>query len=381
MTATLLAPERMNIRYFRTSEDDGIGDPIPISVHQDGTGTVEHLAIFRAGTFKDSMGIQHTWEPEHLAQLEFHFRMLKDRDVLPLVPVRADHSISVQNVVGWITGLTIENNFLYADFKVTEPDAVGKIQRGTFRNRSAEIGIYETNDEAMFWPVLFGFAFVDMGAVEGLHHAMRGTSKFSLLTEGDPVAPENQTDLEWVAAASYAQGLADAEAKQAEAVQTAVTAAVAEHQKNFPPSQPAKFRVNGQETQDFTSVQSHITTLETFRDETTKASREEFVKQLAKDGKIAATQIEGMTKHALTLSDDQYDGWKATYEGAPVNPLFGNHGNGNTNPDGDPPSEASEVETLEEMVAMHRRAGMSDAALHKTPSWVRLQELKASGAK
>lgn len=380
MPDTLLAPERMNIRYFRTAEDDGLGDPIPVTVNNDGTGTVEHLAIFRAGTFKDSIGEQHTWEPEHLAQMIFHYDLLRSRDILPLVPVRVDHSISVQNVIGWITKLSIENNFLYADFTVTEPDAVGKIQRGTYRNRSAEIGIYETNDEAMFWPVIFGFAFVDMGAVEGLHHAMRGTSKFSLLTEGDTVAPENK-DLDWLAAACYAQGLADAEAQQAEAVQTAVTAAVAEHQKNFPPSQPAKFRVNGQESSDLTAVQAHITVLEGFRDETTKASREEFVKDLSAKGKIAATQIDSMTAHALTLSDEQYEGWKSSYEAAPVNPLFGNHGNGNTNLDGDPSPEKSEVETLEEMVAMHRRAGMKDEALHKTPSWKRLQELKASGAK
>jgi hypothetical protein len=135
------------------------------------THVISGIRIFRAGSFSDSMGVRSEWTVEDLDAMVANFTKLRSNGILPNVPVRADHSRSINSVVGYFTNLYREGDYLLADMELTEPDAVGKYQRGTYRSRSAEIGVYVTNDEQVYWPTVLGLAFCDIPAVEGLHAA------------------------------------------------------------------------------------------------------------------------------------------------------------------------------------------------------------------
>lgn len=370
MSTALALDERLSIRYFNASKDDAKPVLNWGKRNDDGTGAFTDLSIFRVGTFKDSMGIQHTWEPEHLQQMVFNFELLKARGIFPNVPIRKDHSFSVENVVGYITELTIKDGFLYASGDITEPDAAGKIDRKTFRSRSSEIGVYETNDEAFFWPVVFGFAFVDIGAVEGLFNNPNANSnKFTLITDKETTLTTPDTSLSTFQVGGKATN-------DHAAVQAHITSLEAQIAAN----QPAKFNIRGVPTTDATAVQNHITALETSLGEIDAAARTEYVTGLAKANKIGAPQIESLTAHALSLTPEQYAAFKTSYEAAPVVPALGKHGNDITNPNNtitDAGETPDEIEVLEEIVKMSRQAGLSEEAVAKTPSFRKLQELKA----
>lgn len=344
-------------------------------INDDGTASYKRVPIFRSGTFKDSIGIQHTYEHEHMAQAVFNYDLLKERGILT-PPVRVDHSLSVQNVAGYFDALTAEkgdaHTFLLADFTITEPPIVEKIERGTFRFRSAEVGYYETNDEALYWPVVVGFAFVDMPAVEGLdaYAADQTTTHFSMHVPGVPDKEQTMDTPKF----TITRDGQKVETSDYAAIQAMLDAAA-----NPPEPVKAKFRIGGSETDDAAKVQSHIDSLETFRTETVKLGKESFIDSLVKDNKILATQADDFKAHVAPLDGPGFDAFKKLYEGGPANPLFANHGAGG---DGGTPTpaggEPTEQETLEEIVANHRRAGVSEEAIAKTDSFKRLQALKAA---
>lgn len=150
--------------------------------------------------------------------------------------------------------------------------------------------------------------------------------------------------------------------------------------------------VNGVSYQLPQAVVNHISGLETWRNEAVETSRINFVEQLAADGKIAATQVgnkadgdqaaTGLIAFALSLTDEQYANWAAAYASAPKSSLFENHG---VNPaDGGRPANGSEqgsiqdrVNTLEAIVADHRRTGMPEDVLKTKNSYRELEALKA----
>lgn len=373
-----------------------------------GTHIIEGLRIFKAATFADSMGIVRTWEESHLEQMAFHFRLLRDAGTFPNVPVRVDHSFSAQNVIGYLVDVYRDRQdpmFLSADIEITEPDAYEKWERGTYRSRSLEVGMYETNDEAAYWPVVMGLAFVDIPAVEGLHAKGRtappnpsedgkGRANFNFSQTLKDDDKETKVDEEeflaacayaaWVEAAEYAQRADDwiraadyAAALDAHQEQAQALGLTANHGR-LP---AATFRVGGQEVSDTAQVQQHITALETFQSETISTGRSDFVNDLASDGRIAATQVDSMQALVATMNDTQFEAFKGTYEGAPTNSLFGqygqNHGGGGQPPAGnDGAVDISEVDTLEEIVANHRRTGKSQEQIEKLDSFKKLQQLK-----
>jgi len=381
----------MNVSLFQS--DDGAEPRIQV-FENGGSFYTEGLNVFKAGTFKDSWGVQHTWEPEHLEQMVFHFAMLRNRGLFENVPFRVDHTRSAATVVGYFESLSVEDNFLRGRIKWTEPDAVEKINRGTYRSRSAEIGMYETNDEAMFWPVFMGCAFVDIPAVEGLYsnanrkYTFLSDKEFAMQTDpnggnggngggggGGTPAPEPTppTPPTPDPSPTPSPGGGDGgDGGDGGGTNGGTNPPSASHT-----APTATFRVNGQATTDFAAVQSHIDGLETFRTETLNAARRNFVAELARTNRIAATQVESLTNHALGLSDAQWDGFRASYENAPTVGLLGQFGAGNPNPDGDPPAAASERETLEGILAMHKRAGMSEDDIQKTSSFKKLAALNS----
>lgn len=354
--------DRLNVSLFQHGE-------IKFKKNDNGSGQLQAMKIFRAGTFKDSIGIQHTWDPEHLHQMVFHFNLLKDKGVLPNVPVRVDHSFSAAKVIGWITSLEVKDNFLLMNADITEPDAVEKIDRGTYRNRSAEVGMYETNAEAFYWPVLQGVAFVDLAAVEGLYSAT--PRRYTILDDKESTVPEEPTPPTPPAPPAPPAPTPPAPAPPAPTPPAPAPPA---------PASPQTFNVNGQTTSDFAAVQTHIAALETFRRETMSAARSTFVTDLAKNNRIAAPQVESMTAHAQSLTDEQWEGFKKTWENAPANALLGNQHNGVTNPAnaGEQENVPSELETVKEIVAMHAKAGMTPDQISKTPSGIKLAALTAA---
>lgn len=371
-----------------------------------GNWQIEGLRIFKTGTFKDSWGTQRTWESEHLQQMVFHYNMLKERGIFSNVPVRADHSSSVNNIVGYFTDLRAEDIFLVADLEITEPGAYEKWERGTYRSRSLEVGAYESNDEAVYWPTVMGVAFVDIPAVEGLHSKTKTEklANFSLVMQDkdkeNPVADTqtvSTTTEEKVTEATTAPAPSKPVTPPAPATPptpspTPTTGAEGEpreeneeEENTTTEGEPAashsrgasQFRVNGQPVSDFAAVQRHIESLESFATETTKAARTNFVNNLATSNRIAATQIDSLTALALTMSDEQFKAFTGAYESAPASGLLGLHGQqSQATPATD--AVASEIQTLEETVAMHKRAGMPEDALVKTGSYLRLQALKTT---
>jgi hypothetical protein len=353
--------DHLNVSLFQTGVTPGTD--FKFTKNADGTAAVEGFKVFRSGTFRDSLGIQHTWTDEHLTQMVANHEMLKARNLLPNVPVRADHSFSVDKLVGWIDGLYTDETFLRANFRFTEPEAAAKFDRGTYLNRSAEVGLYETNDEAFFWPVLMGFAFVDLPAVEGLFAASQ--RKYTVITDKETPVPE-----------------APPPPPGSNPPPPPAPAGLHFRAAVGGPEQPVVFSINGQQTSDFMAVQNHIAVLEKFQADAVEAGRVAYVKQLAAGGKIAATQVESLTKFASSLTGEQFEQFKATWDSAPKSGLFDKHGDGITNPDGMGGGGAagkamSEIEQLEAVVAMHKRSGASPEEIAKMTSFQRLEALKA----
>jgi hypothetical protein len=395
-----------------------------------GTHLLEGLRIFKAGTFKDSLGYEHTWETTHLEQMAFHFKLLRDGGNFPNVPIRVDHSFSARNVVGYFVDVyraKDDDTFLAANIEITEPDAYEKWERGTYRSRSLEVGMYETNDGAAYWPVIMGLAFVDIPAVEGLHAAQRPGLHFSQVLrdeQEDNMGNENQgtgtegagtgtgtgdggtTDDQGTGTGTdtgtgtgtgtEGGGTTGDQGTGTEGGGTAAGTGTGTEGAGTGGGTPAggggtadhgagggtlQFRVNGQPTSDFRAVQAHIETLEQFQAETVATGRTDFVAALAGNGRIAATQIDGLNALVQTMTDAQFNAFRDSYKDAPANSLFATHGaQGGGTPDGTGNAVAEEIETLEAIVAQHKRANMPQDKIEKTNSFQRLQTLKAAQA-
>jgi hypothetical protein len=398
--------DRASVRYFQTAVATREVVETP-----SGSSIIKNVPVFREGKFKDSAGEPHTWEVGHLQQMVTNFRQLRDTGVLPNVPVRNQHKglFGGGEVVGYVHDLRVEgtdsrgNALLVADMEITEPDALEKINRGTWRARSSEVGVYETNDEVMHWPVFMGVAWVDIPAVEGLfanHQTsndkftpVRDDEEATVGTQQDddqnggteavpsttvpPVTEENPGgDQAQEQEEEHQNGGENTAGEVAPDPETAGKVETDEEPKTAPQeyatSAPVHtFSINGSPTNDFAAVQRHISNLESVLGEVREQSRKDFVSSLASTNRIAATQVDAMTAHALSLTDDQYAAFSAMYEAAPEVPLFSMHGQGNATD----PEQVSEIDTLRERVALHTKSGLPEEKVRATPSYKRLMEL------
>lgn len=343
----------------------------------DGGLVVEKHPVFRTGTFRDSVGRQGSWEGLHLDQMASHFAMLKNRNILTDVPVRDGHPGFLVSgtegngkVVGWHTALetktvqsdTGETTYLLASYVLTEPDAAERYERGTYRNRSSEIGTYVTNAEAEFWPVYMGFAFVDIPAVEGLNSVEFSKSTSSAYAERDVVF------------------LFDRENPLTTSSQPLIPAPTLGMQSHAQQAQAAQFMINGQSTTDVGAVQAHITMLENFRTETLEGARVDFVTSLVKDGKILAPQQEQMTQFAKGLTDEQFASWKVAMDAAPKSAILGQHGapTEHGKPGTGADESTSELAQAQAILRMHQLAGKSEDFIKSTQSYKTVQRLTAA---
>jgi hypothetical protein len=342
----------------------------PIERLSDGTAIVKGVEIFRAGTFRDSMGEQGTWTVAHLSMMVNNFDLLMGAGIFTSVPTRRDHSYTIDKVMGYIKSLSVQGDRLVADIHVTEPDQVEKIARTTYRSVSLEVGMYVTNDETPYWPVVMGVAYVDIPAVEGLHSKNFPVAYFSRTPDTqENKHVSNNNDLG-----------AQRPTFRIKGVETNDHAAIQAHIADLEtrPVAPTSFRVNGADVTDFAAVQAHITTLEGFAAETRDNGRKAFVAGLATGAtaKVAATQVETLTELALGMTDDQFSKFKASYELAPALSITANHGTGANKEGSDPAGGANTTETekqiLKEQIQMHRNAGMSEDEITKTKAHKRL---------
>lgn len=396
---------------------DRFSSSITVRETAKGGHLLQGLRIFKVGTFKDSMGFERTWEDVHLSQMEGHYRLLKDGGFLPDVPVRADHSFSVLNVVGYFDSVyrdPSDSMFLSADVEITEPEAYDKWKRGTWRSRSLEVGWYETNGGALYHPVILGLAFVDLPAVEGLFSNQRDKFHVYTLLDSDKenqmftfngqqfadqaaceaainyaahleTEAERQRTEDFNRACSYAAAL-DAHNENAQKLGvlgvTVLQAAPANHGGQH--QTMATFTINGQPTQDQRAVQAHIATLETFRTETTKVNRDEFVDKLATDRKITAPQVEAYKAHVSidTMTDEAFASFTKLWENAPAQSLLSTHsaGGGGGAPGGLGDLN-DQIAVQSEIVDRLKASGMTDDKVQKTTAYQRLTELRqqASG--
>lgn len=353
--------------------------------------TYKGVAVFRTGTFRDSMGIQATWESLHLKQMMDNYSYLNNKNIIPSVPVRDGHPGVLLSgvpgrgaVVGWHESLEVktlkspidskEYDYLLADYTITEDYAQDKLDNGTWRNRSAEIGGYTTNDEVELWPVYMGFAWVDFSAVEGLNFtSSQGNRCYVFLNNN----------------ASREIAVTDTTAAQAAAGQGTVPNGTPLLPFGLPvpapvaPAQPASpfsFTLNGQTSTDPTVVQNYINRLETWAREAREGARRSFVSSLVANNRVPAPQQAEYENFALGLSDDQYDNWTKMWGTIPPLALLGNHGGGVTNPTnaaqaaapGTPGAVDQSVEDAKEIVKAHRRNGMPEDVLKATGSYQKL---------
>lgn len=357
----------------------------------DGTHVYSGVAVFRSGTFADSMGYENTWEEMHLNQMVTNWEHLRGNSTFADVPVRDGHPGWLINgtpgtgkVVGWHTNLRVEKlaaphdgeeySYLLADYEILDEDAKRDIASGLWRNRSSEIGTYLTNNKAEHWPVYMGVAYVDIPAVEGLNfsasktggstprvYVMFNNSKETNVGDTSPAAPSQGTQSAPAAAA--------AQHGAAAGVQSA-------------PAQPFQFSVHGKPTTDFAAVQAHIGVLEAFQAETTKANRESYVTALAAKNVIPATKIDKFKSHVGSMTTDQFADFQEMYGDAEVPSLLAVHAAPASNEGGSSPAQHAAAEAtgtqltiLRERVAMHTAAGTPKAAIEKTASYRELVAL------
>jgi hypothetical protein len=360
--------------FFYLPDYMGFPAPTPHSKSEGGPLVLDDVPVFRSGTFRDSWGEQHTWEPSDISSMVANFDQLRADNIVPHVPVRDSHKSLFSRggeVVGWHTTLKAEErtspvdgnkyNYLLASVEVTEPDAAGKVQRGTWRNRSAEVGRYTTNTDREIWPAYLGYAYVDLPAVEGLEGFEKSDKRqlYVFMSErgmigmtvptGGPTPPAPPTP------------------------------GSGQQQASPPtPAPPQQFTIGGQATTDVAAVQAYIKTLETAQSEATAANRKAYVQRLAELKKITAPQIEGYEAYVVTLTADQYAAWVKLWDVAPVSSLLASHGTQTSppTPDGGTTLAEQELKDAEDVVAMHKRAGTPREQLVKTNSY---QKLKKAG--
>lgn len=369
MPLDLLQREKM---YFVSS---GFGFEPTVHAKAGGGKIFQGVPVFRSGSFADSMGRRNTWEDLHIKQMVDNLSHLMDKKIVESVPARDGHPEFLVHgmrgkgeVVGWHLGVSYkkkkspvddkEYTYLLADYEITAPYALEKIERGLWRNRSAEIIPYVTNDEAEFWPVYLGFAFVDFGAVEGLNFSMSQGNR-SFVVFGESPLKESIVSGDNTNPGTLVFG-----------VPVTPSAPVA------PGAQPTSqfvFSCNGQNVTDYNQVQQYIRQLETFTRETREAGRRSYVAGLVSSNKMAASQLDGQTAFALSLSDEQFASWKLQWDGAPTNSTLAVHGTGPANPgNAAQPNPNQDTEDAKAIVAMHRINGMPEKQLKETNSYRKL---------
>lgn len=188
---------RVGANLWRFNDSGRIPDHA-FARNADGSITIKDVDVLKAGVFH---GLQLL--DEDLDAIVARFSLLLGAGIFQ-PPFRLDHSWSVVSVVGHFEELStyrrvddtdgVEKSFLRGTITISgsidyQPaQIVDAIKRGALRNRSSEIGFYETNAGTEYPLVFYGCAFVDIPAVEGLAPVELSRTRLSV--------PHQITDLE-----------------------------------------------------------------------------------------------------------------------------------------------------------------------------------------
>jgi hypothetical protein len=410
-TATLPREARRNVvAFFAVGKEAKEVSSDPTSgfskkrVQVDGKTVLQirNMPVFRSGTFRDSMGIQHTWDDIHMDAMVQHFDLLKQRSLLEHLPVRKGHAGFLSNpgqvvdeIVGYHEALRTakmrnpadgkEYNYLFADYDILDPTAIEKIDSGLWRNLSAEVGHWFTNDETEYWPVYSGVAYCDFSAVEGLKNYASANgvgSSFSIMTEQEQNVADGQPNGTPVPTPPAGVPVPTPQPPQQQTPPAAPAA---------PAQQVFEFTIGGQKVSDFAAVQAHLQRLETenaqfsqtFKEQV-EAGRKAFVKSLAEGNapRILASQLEATEQFALSLTDEQFTAWKGQWEAVAPNVALTGGGQAQPGTQGQqfsaPPAGTpgqqndTELETAKAIVANFQLTNMAPAAIKETESYKKL---------
>lgn len=136
-----------------------------------------------------------------------------------------------------------------------------------------------------------------------------------------------------------------------------------------------QFVVDGKIEEISTSeAANRLTSLTNFYNTARTEARKNFVTQLAADNKIMAPQIDKLTAYALSLSDEGFDAWKDTWDGASGHTMLnGSQPGGSSNHNG-PQSQSVEdadnqLEIARDTVRHMKNGGVSEDRIKETPSY------------
>ncbi len=186
-------------KYFFAYKRDSKADEKKFEIKGN---VLKNLEVFRTGVFREQL-----FEKDYLSQMIKNFKALKKNGAFANVPIRKNHPgmfglrNTMEEVIGYVDNLKLKDNGkikvmavktdkngetmrdektgevirvekeiddvrLVADCEITEPKALEKIERTTYRDRSIEFGGYDDNNGNIYEPVLHGFAFVDIPQVD-----------------------------------------------------------------------------------------------------------------------------------------------------------------------------------------------------------------------
>jgi hypothetical protein len=275
---------------------------------------VKNIEIFKAGTFK---GIE--FKVSGLDKMVANFHYLKEFNIFPNVPMRADHPSwmeggKIDKVGGYIADLRRVGTKLVADVRTTSADMLEKIQDGTYISRSAEIGMYEDNKGNIYNPILYGFAWVDIPAVEGLSpqfsfskEAVNLVNLNSNMGEEKQFPPveEQEEEKKETTEESTEEKTEETkeevtEEKEEKIIEASKTIEVAEFAKAFP---------------------VEFAAFEAAKVELAKAKEAElvmFVQDLVKEGKITPVLVDQETSFVKSLSTEQFAQYETIKKESPA---------------------------------------------------------------
>jgi hypothetical protein len=223
----------------------------------------------------------------------------------------------IDKIGGYIADLRRVGTKLVADVRTTSEDMLEKITNGTYISRSAEIGMYEDNKGNIYDPILYGFAWVDIPAVEGLSpqfsfskdavnlvnlNSNMGEEKQFPPVEKQEEEKKEETEEESTEEKSEetTEENKEEEKEEEKTIEATKTVEVTEFAKAF----PAEFAA-----------------LEAAKVELAKAKELElssFVKELVKEGKVVPAMEEKETEFVKSLDTEQFAQYSVIKKDSPA---------------------------------------------------------------
>lgn len=322
-------------------------------INAENEGTIlRNIEIFKAGTFK---GIE--FKLSALEKMVANFYVLKSHGIFDHVPVRSDHpgwlgEVGViDRVGGYVKDLRVVGKKLVADVRITSKEMLEKIKEGSYVQRSAEIGHYRDNNGDTWSPCLWGFAWVDIPAVEGLSPTFsfsqdknvelvklnsedmepkEGEDKVETPVEEAPVvapveeaaaAPVEEAPVEEkveetvVEEEKVDEAAEEVEAPTEEAAPEAPVEEVAAPVEEAAPTPEVQASMTEGEKSAFAKAfPKEFAELEKFKNEKIDAT----INELVKLGKVLPAQRDAVNAFVKGLSDEQFNALTAIFEQMPV---------------------------------------------------------------